>query len=398
MDDSKQQLNPLDLLEVPDRWSTIPDRVPQPDLDPDARLDLDDTSAQNLRPARRIAIIAAALIIGLAATAALFVAFGREGNQIAPAAQGPERIFFTSIVFPDEPGQIYSVAPDGSDVVQVTQPPASFSSVSVSPNGARMAYVSFDNKGADSEGIYVADTDGSNATEIFSSSETPQSLIELQWSPDGQSIGFIYRSIPQSDGLNSEADLGYALWVVGADGSNPHAISEDQITSFSWSPQGDQIAVTEESVDGQKSVDDIFVIASDGSGRAQLTDDGASRNPFWSPDGHQILFERGWFPSGPLVVLMNSDGSDIRDVELQGTLADGYWREPLGWSPDSSRFLVGTGDKAHHCSTVMVQSSGASEPLLEGTSWPGSEPPGPGYSPSSSGDPCAQSASWTRVG
>ena len=155
--------------------------------------------------------------------------------------------------------------------------------------------------------------------------------------------------------------------------------------------------MTEESVDGQKFVDDIFVIASDGSAQSQLTDDGASRNPYWSPDGHQVLFERGWVPSGPVVMLMNSDGSDIRPLELQGTLADSFWAEPLGWWPDSTRFLVRTGDKDHHCSTALVQSSGASEPLLYGTGWPGSLS-GPGKTPSSTGDPCVESASWTPSG
>ena len=185
MDDSKRQLNPLDLLDAPDRWNGILDRAPHPDMDLEATLDLEEIRPRSLHPVRRVAIIAAALVIGLAATAALFVAFGRDGNQVTPAGPGPERIFFTSIMFPDEPGQIYSMAPDGSDVVQVTEPPASYSSVSVSPDGARMAYVMVDVKVPDSEGIYVANTDGSNATEIFRSSETPQSLIDLQWSPDG---------------------------------------------------------------------------------------------------------------------------------------------------------------------------------------------------------------------
>jgi hypothetical protein len=122
MDESKQPLKPLDLLDAPDRWNGILGRTPQPDLDPDATLDFDDASTPGLTPGRRLGMIAAALIIGLATTAALVVAFNQDGGGTTPATPMTGRIFFTSVDFaPEEPGQIYSMAPDGSDVVRLSR-------------------------------------------------------------------------------------------------------------------------------------------------------------------------------------------------------------------------------------------------------------------------------------
>ena len=114
------------------------------------------------------------------------------------------------------------MAPDGSDVTQLTQGAQSYSSVSISPDGTRMAYVHFDQAGGASggpgpEGIFVANSDGTDTSEVFRSRETPQSIQETQWSPDGESLGFILRSIPS--GTSSESDWTYQLWMIGTDGS-----------------------------------------------------------------------------------------------------------------------------------------------------------------------------------
>lgn len=375
------------------------DRLSPPDLLSEARVKAEEASSRRsgmaVTPLRRLATIVVALVVGLGGVAALFLAFGRDEQRTEPAAPVPEKIVFSSLIFPNAPGQIYAMAPDGSDLVQLTRGAESYSSVSISPDGERMAYVRFDldagsGGGPHPEGIYVANADGTDATEVFRSGETPQSIIEIEWSPDGRSLGFVLRSIPS--GESSEADWRYELWVMGADGSHPHPVSDDRITSFSWSPAGDRFAVTKETVAGNRSVDDIFVIGLDGSNLARLTSQGASRDPIWSPDGERILFAEGWVPDGPRVMMMGADGSEVEPLPLQY----GGWTEPLAWAPDSEQVLVRGGNDKHECSVLLASATGGgTSVLLEGTTVSATQPLGPGETPSATGDPCVQSASWS---
>jgi Tol biopolymer transport system component len=374
------------------------DRLSPPDLLSEARVKAEEASSRRsgvaATPLRRLATIVIALVVGLSGAAGLFLAFGRE-QRTEPAAPVPGRIVFSSLIFPDAPGQIYAMAPDGSDLVQLTRGAKSYSSVTISPDGERMAYVRLDldagsGEGPGPEGIYVANADGTDATEVFRSSETPQSIVELQWSPDGRSLGFVLRTIPP--GKSSEADWTYELWVMGADGSDPHPVSDDRITSFSWSPAGDRFAVTKETVAGNRSVDDIFVIGLDGSNLARLTSQGASRDPIWSPDGQRILFAEGWMPDGPRVMVMRADGSDVEPLAVRY----GGWTEPLAWAADSEQVLVRGGNDRHQCSMLLVSVAvGATSVLLEGTTPLATRSLGPGETPSPIGDPCVESASWS---
>jgi len=79
---------------------------------------------------------------------------------------------------------------------------------------------------------------------------------------------------------------------------------------------------------------DICVMNSDGTGLNQLTDDGVSYRPEWSPDGQKIAFYSGPPPTVDLNV-MDSDGANRR--ELVSNQTDIY---DFIWSPDSSKILV----------------------------------------------------------
>ena len=79
---------------------------------------------------------------------------------------------------------------------------------------------------------------------------------------------------------------------------------------------------------------DICVINPDGTGVSQLTDDGVSYRPRWSPDGQKVAFYSGPPPTVNLHV-MDPDGSNR--VELISDQMDIY---DFRWSPDSTKILA----------------------------------------------------------
>jgi hypothetical protein len=384
MNETKQLLQRLDGADAPDLWQDASSRIvePSPELE-DRR-----------RRGSRLATITIALAISVVAIAALVLLFERrtEGGGEPRSAGGiPGRILFTSLIFQGQPGQIYSVDPDGSDLRQLTMGSNSYSSLSLSPDGTRIAYVRLDLEFGDNgsisgdggEAIYVADADGSNAQAIYESQEMPQSITDLHWSPDGKSLGFILTSRP---GSGSEADSNYQLMVMGTDGSDPHPISDDRITSFSWSPDGIRIAYTAESIDSTRLIDDVFTMSVDGSDRRRLTSDGVSRSPVWSPDGSLIAFDRR-----SELALIRPDGSAVPlRFAAEGGFIDSV--EVLGWSPDSSQLLAQGVRIGKDCRLMAVRLDGTTNTLLHG---PIPWPTGPGDPGSSSDAACVQSAAWS---
>ncbi|MGH7513075.1 MAG: TolB family protein [Gemmatimonadales bacterium] len=116
-------------------------------------------------------------------------------------------------------------------------------------------------------------------------------------------------------------------------------------------PKPFDIAFTEQN----QSASDIYRINAGGTGLTQLTHDGLSRYPAWSPDGTKIAFEHFKNPQ-PDIYVMNADGSDPHLL-----IADAF--EPA-WSADGTRLAFvhltfGIQTLAH----VMIAGSDGSNPV-----------------------------------
>jgi dipeptidyl aminopeptidase/acylaminoacyl peptidase len=161
------------------------------------------------------------------------------------------------------------------------------------------------------------------------------------WNPAGTELVF------SQSGRFSEGPTAPATWelyTATANGSRSARITHDNgLASFpSWSPDGARIAYSSASGKGviagcegsDQCPSDIYVIASDGSGRRRLTDQPTDDSePDWSPDGTRIVFRSTRDSDRGEIYVMGADGSDVRRLTFDSSLLK---HTPV-WSPDGSR-------------------------------------------------------------
>jgi Tol biopolymer transport system component len=162
------------------------------------------------------------------------------------------------------PSSLYLVRPDGSDLVRLTRTSSYDGDPTWAPNGSKIVFVS-DRAGMSD--VWIMDPDGRNQTKLTRSagpSDRPA------WSPDSSRIAFSHGP----DENSSE------IFVMDADGGNPHLLVRGEGRDPSWSPDGRWIAFVS-SRDGHPN---IFVAAVDGSSLLQITHDLAPKfRPTWHP-------------------------------------------------------------------------------------------------------------------
>ncbi len=169
-------------------------------------------------------------------------------------------------------------------------------------------------------------------------------VVSPDYSPDGKQIVF----------ANKVGDSNTAIWIMNADGANPHLVytGANDISAVAWSPDGGQIAYAMSTGNAQEyeiytmdingknhlkisqgllgiggSVDwsidgkylliyagpfgdkDIFRIEVANGNYAQLTDGGNNAGASYSPDGNYIVFNS----------LRNNDQADLYIMRADGT-------------------------------------------------------------------------------
>lgn len=207
------------------------------------------------------------------------------GGSVSPVAEGryetrllladvPKQTAIATQSYAHTSGQLRATAHRISDFVysKLTGEPGIFST--------RIAYIVKTGKRYE---LQVADADGANSQSALASNEP---IISPVWSPDGSKLAYV--SFEAKKPVIYVHDLATGRRHVAANfkGSN---------SAPAWSPDGLQLAVVLTKDGGSQ----IYMVGADGSGLRRLaTSPGIDTEPRFSPDGASIYFssDRGGSP------------------------------------------------------------------------------------------------------
>ena len=319
------------------------------------------------------------IVLGYAISALLV--FSSTAIVLAEAPTTAKIVFMSKR---DGNAEIYSMNPDGSEQVNLTQHPAADYTPAWSPNGKQILFSS------DRDGIfdlYLMDADGTNVRKVF---ENSKYRIDPAWSPHGKRIAYTQgdpgkaklqfglRFVPYADltlcvaTINGDSvekltDGFQPSWsptgreiafVVGGHKGTPLGIFDLQRRSRkmlllkempwtfdpNWSTQGNKLAFTKlngAAFDAQGFLrfknGTIYTIDSAGGGLHQITDQNAS-DPTWSPDGNELIYSaRVGFSQ---LFKTNLNGDDPTQLTHNGSNSSPDWFDPFYSVSPSAQLLT----------------------------------------------------------
>jgi TolB protein len=254
-----------------------------------------------------------------------------SASDLGDGSLGFGKIVFTCFI--NQIDQICIMNADGIGRRQLTDFQATAFYPSLSPDGET---VYFSSRQSGSFEIYSIDINKNNLQRLTNGLG---SLYAPELSPDGSKIIF--------------TNHGNGIWVMNADGSNPHAITFEDDIDPTWSPDGSMIAFAS----NRSGTRQLYVASANGKNIIQVTDlnDMGGRSS-WSPDGRQLAFYRG--PAGD---------RDIYRININGSRLDRLTNggDNLGpsWSPNGD-WIAFTSFRDGNNEIYIVHPNGRSETRL----------------------------------
>lgn len=151
--------------------------------------------------------------------------------------------------------------------------------------------------------LQVADTDGDNSVTIASS---PEPIISPIWSPNGNKLAYVSFEHKKPVVYVQNLADGKRKAVANFRGSN---------YSPAWSPDGSQLAVTL----SKDQTSAIYLMDADGGDPVRISRGGSlDTEPAFSPDGKWIYFtsDRGGTPQ---IYRMNTSGGELKRMTFEGS-------------------------------------------------------------------------------
>jgi dipeptidyl aminopeptidase/acylaminoacyl peptidase len=188
-------------------------------------------------------------------------------------------------------------------------------SFSLADLGVRLAYARVDQRGV---GTLVINLPDGRTTDVDAAKGV---FTGITWAPNGQQIAASFGPSPEQQDI----------WVVDVTGQNLRQLTKDGHSRRpTWSPDGTTIAFTD-AVDSGQGHGPISVMPSDGAGGSQLSKDARHDDAAWAPDGSSIAVSR---EPGTVVLLSPTTGAELQQVQLLRDSAPTY--SSFDWSSDSA--------------------------------------------------------------
>jgi Tol biopolymer transport system component len=241
------------------------------------------------------------------------VSTGRGRTTCAYFFPGSDRILFSSThlvneqcppppdysqgyVWPLDDYDIFTAAPDGSDLRRLTDTPGYDAEATLSRDGSRIVFTSVRDGDLD---LYVMNADGSNVQRLTEDVGYDGGAF---FSPDGTRI--VYRAHHPTDPVEIEdyrrllaANLirpgELDIWIMNADGTDKRRVAELPGADFGpfFHPGGEKIIFSSNLHDPTGRNFDLYLIGTDGTGLERVTvHDDFDGFPMFSPDGTKLVF------------------------------------------------------------------------------------------------------------
>lgn len=242
-----------------------------------------------------------------------------------------------------EPTPVTTDADTEGDFVQIYDIPT------WAPDSQSLAFVRYSGSGDGSAppsiGLFVAQKDGQNLTQAYSS---PTNVIYFYWSPDSQQLSLL-AAAPNSN---------MALKLVSPSGGEAQTLDIGAPFYWTWAPDSQSVLVHVGSQDGRLSLLQLGETVTEHGLGIRPT---SFRAPAYSPDGSHVLVAGEDAAGNPALLLADASGANQQTiVEYAGNIA-------FAWSPDGKQIAYAISDAASidglggHL--VVVDASGKKTPV-----------------------------------
>ncbi|GMQ78209.1 MAG: PD40 domain-containing protein [Anaerolineae bacterium] len=269
-------------------------------LDPENQFFDKENSSKKRWVSRSLAgILLIALLCGVvSAPLAIYIRWQRDqssqSNELRPAVKAPdtnsESFDGNRIAFIDTDDQLVTIAPNGSNRIELTNDDKKYLFPAWSPNGRALAVV-----GDDSLYLYPdidEDSVNNRVVRLYSSPSEPP--FYLYWSPDSQQLSFLANH-PQ----------GIALLLSSLNEGDSRQLAVGQPFYWDWSPESDQILIHTGTVDEDSS---LAVLDASGAQKIKaVANPGRFQAPGVSPSGLQWAYAERTSQGISRIVVQGSD-------------------------------------------------------------------------------------------
>jgi len=239
--------------------------------------------------------------------------------------------------------QLCMINRDGTGLSQLTDMDANNYYPAFTPDGGSLLFSSNRNGSFDLYLLLFGEK------KIYQLTKNVGNVISPDYSPDGRQIVF----------ANRAADGPTSIWMVNADGLNPHLIyaGPNTIVSTAWSPDGEKIAYAMSL--GIPQEYEIFTMDTNGKNHLRISQKlkGIGGSIDWSPDGKSLLIYAGPFGDKDIYSLDVSTGSASQ-------ITNGGNNAGASYSPDGQYIVFNSLRNDDQADLYIMRSNGDNQVQL----------------------------------